>query len=983
MKRTITSRATTTNAVPCRRTLASLIALLLAQPLLSASAYADSATGVNTTQGNALNPVPINPTAKQSDGLDADGMGLRTPMSHTPSGQMYNFPNADADLTKAAPGDAVNATIELGGYSVSGDKKAALYRMYKRLVESGVYVTNFSVSAESPETAKYVEAGGGNIGRYDQFVGVTFGRYNGWKVSGFFDEITHVFTSTAKPIWDGAGTGMLTLPGNVPPAGGLVCTTPACTAFNAPQFGFTASPIANANSFAPTGLNFAIANRIQAIVNAKDPTELSLIRKKGGLEGEFKLSEKMSVFASYSQERREGARPFGSVQNGGGGALPMETIEPIDYTTHEMRGGLRYVDRLTQFNLIASASYFRNEIKSLVFEVPLLTAANANAPLITRGRFALAPDNDAYNVRGEFARSMPEFMKARITATLAFGSSRQNDQLLPPTITSGVGVVGAGAGAFNGNFNQWNTTAALSRQTADARIDTRLADLKFAFTPANDLNIDAKLRHFETDNKTDYFACKPNATYGNGVQYSANGCTGVWGRLINDSTPVFLNPGTTTSGFIPVTINAATGVLTPNPSANVELRNAPSDYKQDTLALNADYRLANFSNLNASIEREEFKRRNRERDKTNEDKLKLTYTNRALGDATLRISAEGDRRRGSEYNPAVNYGSTTLAFFDAAQIAALGTGANRAVISGYADRVSTLRKYDLADRDQTIINARVNLMLRADLDIGVALQAKEARYPDSTYGRNDKQTQNSANLDLNYQPTPQSVMYGSVAYQTGTMNQANITQGAGVGADGRLRAYPAGCVVGYVAANGVAITPQNAELICGDPANNLLFNPNNAWTSRSKDTNQTINIGIKQAIGKNTLDVNVGRYLGRTKVSYAYNPVNPSVGGTPATATTAAIPASPESLAGVGDGFPDLVTNTTTLSASFVMPVNPKFSVRLSVYHEVGRIRDWHYQGLEQNLLLANGTTYVVNLLDGGPRDYRTTAVGVLFQFKL
>ena len=97
MKRTITSRATTTNAVPCRRTLASLIALLLAQPLLSASAYADSATGVNTTQGNALNPVPINPTAKQSDGLDADGMGLRTPMSHTPSGQMYNFPNADAE----------------------------------------------------------------------------------------------------------------------------------------------------------------------------------------------------------------------------------------------------------------------------------------------------------------------------------------------------------------------------------------------------------------------------------------------------------------------------------------------------------------------------------------------------------------------------------------------------------------------------------------------------------------------------------------------------------------------------------------------------------------------------------------------------------------------------------------------------------------------------------------------------------------------
>ena len=110
---------------------------------------------------------------------------------------------------------------------------------------------------------------------------------------------------------------------------------------------------------------------------------------------------------------------------------------------------------------------------------------------------------------------------------------------------------------------------------------------------------------------------------------------------------------------------------------------------------------------------------------------------------------------------------------------------------------------------------------------------------------------------------------------------------------------------------------------------------------------------------------------------------NPNVGGTPASTTAAAISASAESLAGVGDGFPDLVNTTSTLSASFLMPISPKWSVRLSAYHEVGRIRDWHYQGLEQNLLLANGATYVINLLDAGPRDYRTTAVGIFFQFKI
>jgi Putative outer membrane beta-barrel porin, MtrB/PioB len=966
---------------PRAKTLAAAIAWMFAVPVVPA--FADSASGVNTTLGNALNPKPVNPTEKAAGAPDPAGMGVRGRGSRSPSGHMYDVPNDDPPLPADANESTTTATVEAGGYRVSGDKNAALYRMYRRLIENGGYLANFSLSHNAPSTNFFVEAVGGNIGRDDQFVGVSVGQYNAWKAKAFYDEITHVFTTTAKPIWNGVGTGNLTLPTSLPPAGGIACTTPACTAFNAPAYGFTNSPIANANSFTPTGLNFAIANRLQAITNAKDPTELSLIRKKGGVDIDWKLSEHLSVFAGLAQESRDGARPFGSVQNGGGGALPMETVEPINYSTFDWRAGVRYADPLTQFNLTAHASYFRNDTKSLVFEVPFATAANANAPLVTRGRFALAPDNDAYNIRAEFARSFPQFWKGRLTATVAAGSSEQNDALLPPTITSGVGVVATGAGQFNGNFNQWNTTAALSRQTSEAKIDTRLVDLKFAVSPTTALNMDLRARLYETDNRTDYFACNPAAAYGNGVQYSANGCTGVWGRLINDSTPVFLNPGTTTSGLIPVTINPATGVLTPNPSANIELRNAPSDYRQTTFGFNLDYRLATFSNVHASLEREETERRNREREKVHEDKLKITYTNRALGNTTLRLSVEGAQRRGSEYNPGVNYFTTTLAFYDPAQVAALGTGANRAIVAGYADRVSTLRKYDVADRDLAAAHARLNVMLLDDLDLSFAAHSKEIKYPNVAFGRNDKQTQNAANMDVNWQPTPQRAIYGSAAYQTGTMNQANITQGAGVDANGRLRVYPAGCVVGYVAPNGLAITPANALQVCGDPANNILFNPNNAWSARSRDIHQTLNLGVKQMFGKSILDVNVGRYLGRTKISYRYSPLNPSVGGTPATATAAAIPATAESLAGVGDGFPDLVTNTTTVSANFTLPITPKIAVRLSLYHELGRIRDWHYQGLEQNLLLANGANYVVNLLDAGPRDYRTTAVGVLFHLKL
>jgi hypothetical protein len=66
-----------------------------------------------------------------------------------------------------------------------------------------------------------------------------------------------------------------------------------------------------------------------------------------------------------------------------------------------------------------------------------------------------------------------------------------------------------------------------------------------------------------------------------------------------------------------------------------------------------------------------------------------------------------------------------------------------------------------------------------------------------------------------------------------------------------------------------------------------------------------LNIGFKQVSGNNTLNVNMGRYLARTKISYAHSPLNPSVGGTPATSMAPEIPATAESLAGVGNGFPD------------------------------------------------------------------------------
>ncbi len=70
--------------------------------------------------------------------------------------------------------------------------------------------------------------------------------------------------------------------------------------------------------------------------------------------------------------------------------------------------------------------------------------------------------------------------------------------------------------------NVWNTTDSLSRLSADAQIDTTLADIGIILNPARALALRAKFRYFDTDNSTEYVACNP--------------VTGQWGRLLNNGS---------------------------------------------------------------------------------------------------------------------------------------------------------------------------------------------------------------------------------------------------------------------------------------------------------------------------------------------------------------------------------------------------------------------------------------------------------------
>ncbi len=874
--------------------------------LAHGSPLADSAVGTGTILGNSL-------TLASQAAIPRDDDWGRA--KHTPSGQMFDLPFAlprGEDIRRAASGWEFSGQLEFGVIGGDADERNARYRTYQD-VDNGAYVNNFSLQVRQPEKGYSLEVTGGGAGRHDQYYGLEFGRYNDWKVKVFFSETPHVFTDRYKSLWSGLGTGYLTL---------LPGLTPGGTASNAAD---------NAN-VAAAALN-------------NPASTLSLTRKKGGVRLDLDLSKTWKAYVSYSLEVREGARPIGLTWGNTGGTAPMVVAEPIDYDTEEVLAGLMHAEGLNSFNLLLSASLFHNNIDTLTFQEPFRIAppngvtTGPATGAYTQGRFDLAPSNEAYNARAEYTRSLPNFHKGYVTAVVSAGRWRQDDTLIPYTSIPNISL--ANVSLLPGG--NWDSTGALSRKSADATVDTRLADLTLSINPTQALNLKGKARFHETKNNTaPFLAVNPNAVYldadaataGNQTRgLTLDGITGVWGRLLNDGSGQNILMGA----------NA-------NPAGNLPIKSNLYDSKQYRLSSTGDYRLNKTSTFNAEFEREITLREHRERRRTWEDKAKVGYVNRGLGDSTLRVSYELSRRRGSDY---------VSSYYDESFSSALvpiptTPGAN---VTSWAVRTNTgFRALDLANRDQHIANARLDTMLRSDLDAGVSFQSRDARYPESDFGRT-AQSQRSVNLDLNYQPTARRSLYGFYSYQLGKHRQASIANAN------------ANVTIGLVTPNGT-VTPANAIALGAAPGGPL-FPFLNAWKADSTDRNHVVGFGLKQEMGKLSLNVDYTYSTGRTRIEYDY-----TLGG--------AINAANAVFA--GSRMPDLATDMNYLDAGLRIPITNRFSARLIYRYQKEPIRDWHYQNLDRTPVViganANAAPTAI-MLDGGPQDYLVRWFGVMFQIKL
>jgi hypothetical protein len=108
-----------------------------------------------------------------------------------------------------------------------------------------------------------------------------------------------------------------------------------------------------------------------------------------------------------------------------------------------------------------------------------------------------------------------------------------------------------------------------------------------------------------------------------------------------------------------------------------------------------------------------------------------------------------------------------------------------------------------------------------------------------------------------------------------------------------------------------------------------------------------------------------------TNISYTY--------GSTGLSNVAATQAAAALLA--GSALPNMTFVQQTINLKALVPLSKKMSFRLFDRYEIGKVKDWHYDGVIAGAV-ANYDSGTL-LLDSGPQNYHTNVIGVLLQYKL
>ncbi len=305
-----------------------------------------------------------------------------------------------------------NGQAEFGGRQLSGSLGSSKFTEYRDL-PGGLFVNFFSLDFMNADYNTSSSLWGSNVGQQDQRFAVQLWERGKFKLDLDWDQIPHNYTNTARTVFGGSGSGVLTMPSIVRNRARTILSTDINPTVAGVQF----------DTAAISGLVLGTARGIGVVSR----------RGKGNASVSYSPTNEIDIKLQYSNERRSGTKPFG----GTFGFNAVELLEPTEYRTQEARANFEYAAKDWNVQLGYSTSIFDNNVDVLVWDNPFreIDAVGSGS----RGRLDLYPNNTANNVSFAGAANLP--LDTRLMTTISYGWRRQNDNFIPYSINATLDTV--------------------------------------------------------------------------------------------------------------------------------------------------------------------------------------------------------------------------------------------------------------------------------------------------------------------------------------------------------------------------------------------------------------------------------------------------------------------------------------------------------------------------------------------------------------
>ena len=433
--------------------------------------------------------------------------------------------------------EGFSGEIEVGVGNVSDD--SFKFGEYNGLYEEGAFAVVNAKARYRDLDASYLDISARELGLDSRSLNIEGGRQGRYDLMLRYDEIGHYISDTVRTPYQGNGSASLSLP-----AGWVTANSTA---------GMT-----------------ALDASLQSVEVKQQRTRLEL-------GASLIPASAWKYDLNVRRETREGnRRAAGAFLSGSFFSNAAELIEPVDYVTDEVDVSASYIGKKWQATLAYYGSFFSNDDDALTWE-------NAFTPVVAgadTGQRALPPDNKFHQILLSAGYSMSK--RTRLSGDIAVGRMEQDEEFLPATINTSL------------------TVPALPRTSADAQVDTLVADLRLVSAISRDFKINASMNYSDHDNQT------PQSSYD---------------RVITDA----------------VVAAART--------------NQPYSFTRQRARLGGDYRVNRSTRVAAGLDYERYERELQEVDETKENTVwgKLIVRARDFTDMTFRVAQAN--RNASAYQP--------------------------------------------------------------------------------------------------------------------------------------------------------------------------------------------------------------------------------------------------------------------------------------------------------------------------------------------